>query len=43
MGILASFGVLETEGGGPLGRSFALTFIFVVSLAHVWIETMGGG
>ena len=43
MGILASFGVLETEGGGLLGRSFALTFIFAVSLAHVWIEPMGGG
>ena len=54
MGILAGFGVLETEGGGLLGRNFALTFIFVIglaltallfvfALAHVWIETMNGG
>ena len=50
MGILAGFGVLETEGGGLMGRNFALTFIFVIALAltallfvfelaHVWIET----
>ena len=27
------FGTLETEGGGLLGRNFALTFIFVIALA----------
>jgi len=48
------FGVLETEGGGLLGRNFALTFIFVIALAltallfvfelaHVWIERTSGG
>ena len=48
------FGVLETEGGGLMGRNFALTLIFVIALAltallfvfelaHVWIERTSGG
>ena len=37
MGIPAGFGVLATEGSGLLGRNFALTFIFVISLALIFL------
>ena len=37
MGILPSLGVFEFEGGGLLGRNFALTFIFVVSLVLIFL------
>jgi hypothetical protein len=37
MGVVPSVGVLASEGGGLLGRNFALTFIFVVSLALIFL------
>jgi len=37
MGILQSGGVLASEGGGLLGRNFALTFVFVISLALIFL------
>ena len=37
MGMPAGFGVLATEGSGLFGRNFALTFIFVISLALIFL------